>query len=504
MPPEGAVANRRARVAAAAPDESWSEAWTRWNTRKPVAEYERESRQSELKKVLGARDLTVLGVSAIIGAGIFTLPGVGVAQAGPALVVGFIIAGIVCTFAALNYAELASMLPISGSAYAYSYATVGEMLAWLVGWNLVLEYALGNVAVAVAWGDNLVGLLGGLGVNLPPQLTAAPGVATAAAGVTGWFHLPAFLIALAVMFIILRGVKESARMATGLVGVKLFVLLFVIFFGAFYVNPANFNPFAPFGVLGIMGSAAIVFFAYIGFDAVSTAAEETKNPGRDLPIGIIASLVICTALYIAVTLVLTGICPFQNIVNSGDAAQRAFRCAGLGNASLLIGAGAIVGITGVLLVFALGMPRIFMSMARDGLMPAKVAEVHPKYRTPYFTTVVTSVIVAVLAGLTPLASAANLVNIGTLFAFIVVSLAVILLRKRLPGAHRPFKVPFSPWVPAIGIVLMLALVVSLDVITLIRFVAWSGVGLMIYGFYGARRSRHGAPVERREVVLDAR
>jgi basic amino acid/polyamine antiporter, APA family len=474
----------------AGPEESWSEAWQRWNRRKGVDMYARESKSSGLSKTLTARDLTVLGVSAIIGAGIFALPGLGVAVAGPAVVFGFIIAAIAAGFAALNYAELATMMPISGSAYAYSYASVGEMLAWLVGWNLVLEYALGNVAVAVAWGDFLFSALEPFG--FPAAFAGAPGTQVRLADgtfVTGIFHAPAFAIVLLIMTVLIRGVKESAKTATVIVGIKLFVLLFVIFFGAFYINPANYNPFAPFGIFGIMGSAALVFFAYIGFDAVSTAAEETKNPGRDLPIGIIGSLVICTVLYIAVTMVLTGITPWQNIAGSGDAAAQAFSAAGLTTASAIIAVGAIVGITGVLLVFQLGMPRIFMTMARDGLLPKKLAEVDPETHVPKFTTVYGSILIAFAAGLTPLAAAAELVNIGTLFAFLVVSFAVILLRKTMPDAPRPFKVPFAPWVPLIGVVFIVGLMLALQPITLLRFVAWSGLGILIYGFYGARRSQ---------------
>jgi APA family basic amino acid/polyamine antiporter len=493
----------RARIAGSG-EETWGEAWTRWNSRKSIAQYEHESKTTELKRVLGAGHLTVLGVSAIIGAGIFVLPGVGVAAAGPALVLGFVIAAVACTFAALNYSELAAMFPIAGSAYAYSYATVGELLAWLVGWNLLLEYALGNVAVAVGWSGSLASLLQGFGLNLPPALLNAPGLTDAAGNsLGGVFNLPAFLIVILITFILVRGVKESARTATGIVAVKLFVLLFVIFFGAFYIRPENYNPFMPFGILGVMGSAALVFFAYIGFDAVSTAAEETKNPGRDLPIGIIASLVISTVLYIAVTLVLTGITPWQNIANNPAPTAQAFHFAGLDSASLLIAVGSIVGITGVLLVFQLGMPRIFMSMARDGLIPRKFAEVHPEYKTPTFSIWAGSIIVGIFAGVTPIAAAAELVNIGTLFAFLIVSFAVIILRKRMPDAHRPFKVPFSPWVPLIGVAFIFALMASLQMVTLIRFVAWTGLGLMIYGFYGARRSGVTARREaEREVVLE--
>lgn len=487
----------RAVVAGSSDGETWRQAWERWNARKSVAQYGRESEATGLKKVLGPLELTVLGVSAIIGAGIFALPGVGVAVAGPAVAMGFVIAAVASGFAALNYAELAAMMPISGSAYAYSYVSVGELLAWLVGWNLVLEYALGNVAVAVAWSGFFDSMLRGAGLALPDALVAAPPA--------GVFNVPAFIVVLLIMGVLVVGVKESARAATGIVAVKLFVLLFVIFFGAFYVNPENWDPFAPFGVFGIMASAALVFFAYIGFDAVSTAAEETKNPGRDLPIGIIGSLVISTALYIAVSLVLTGITPWQNIAGAPDAAAQAFLSAGLREAGVLIAVGAIVGITGVLLVFQLGMPRIFLSMARDGLLPGKFALVHPKYRTPYFTTVVGSLVIAVFAGVTPIAAAAELVNIGTLFAFLVVSVAVMLLRRTMPGAKRPFKVPFSPWVPLVGIGFIIALMLSLTQLTLIRFVAWSAVGLIIYGFYGAPRSRlrlgYGAG---REVVLESR
>jgi APA family basic amino acid/polyamine antiporter len=469
-----------------------------------VAHYHAESSASGLRKALGARDLTVLGVAAIIGAGIFVLPGVGVARGGPGgLVLGFVFAGIVSTFAALSYAELSAMMPISGSAYAYAYTSVGEMLAWLVGWNLVLEYALGNVAVAVGWGGSLASLLAGFGITIPLQLLNPPGVVDPTTGVVGVFNLPAFLIVMLITAVLVRGVRESARMATGLVALKLFAVLFIIFFGALYVNPANWNPWYPFGILAFMGTGALVFFAYIGFDAVSTAAEETKNPGRDLPIGIIGSLIICTILYIIVALVITGITPWQGIANDPAPAANAFHLAGLNAASVVIAVASVIGITGVLLVFQLGMPRIFMTMARDGLLPRGMATVHPTYQTPYWTTIFCSIVVAAFSAFTPIAAAAELVNIGTLFAFFIVTLAVVLLRRTMPDAHRPFRVPGSPYVPIIGMVLIVSLMASLPVITLIRFFAWSGLGLMIYGFYGARRSRlHGQPNAPRSVVLE--
>ena len=492
----------RARIAGDAHAETWGEAWTRYGARKSFQAYQKDATKSGLKKTLGTLDLTVLGVAAIIGAGIFVLPGVGVARGGPGgLILGFIIAGVASTFAALMYSELAAMMPVSGSAYAFSYISVGELLAWLVGWNLVLEYALGNVAVAVGWSGSLATLLDGIGLHIPAQLLNPPGVADAN-GVIGIFNLPAFLIVLLITIPLLRGAKESARAATVLVAVKLFVVLFVIFFGAFLVNPANFNPLFPLGVLGpSFAAGAIVFFAYIGFDAVSTAAEETKDPGRSLPRGIIGSLVICTLLYILVAVVITGIVPWQRIANDPAPTADAFRFAGQNAMQVIIAVGSIVGITGVLLVFQLGMPRIFLTMARDGLLPKAFTSVHPKYRTPYYTTIFGSVLVALFAAFTPIAAAVNLVNIGTLFAFIVVSIAVIKLRKTMADTPRPFKVPFSPWFPLIGIAFFIALIGSLDTITLIRFVAWSGVGLMIYGFYGAKNSRLRED-RRREVVLE--
>jgi basic amino acid/polyamine antiporter, APA family len=501
---------RRGSVAGERP-EAWSDAWRRWNTPKPVSAYEAEAKRSGLHRTLGPLGLTALGVSGIIGAGIFVLPGVGVQIAGPGLVLGFALAGFTCVFAAMAYSELATMMPIAGSAYAYTYVSLGELLAWLVGWNLVLEYALSTVAVAVGWSGFFGASLRGLGVQLPAAITRAPGLvdptcgtaqAIADACVPGVFNIPAFLIILLIMSILVKGVKESAGTAVFLVGVKLFVLLFVIFFGAFYVDPANFNPFLPFGSFSVVSAGAIVFFAYVGFDAVSTAAEETKNPGRDLPIGIIGSLLISTVLYIAVTVVLTGITPWQNFAGAPDAASAAFNARGLGSAGLLIAVGAIVGITGVLLTNQLGMPRILMGMARDGLLPRSLARVHPTYRTPAFVTVLGSVVMALLAGFTPLAAAVNLVNIGTLFAFVAASIAVVVLRKRMPDAKRPFRVPFAPWSLYLGIGLMILLSVGLGSITLIRFVGWTGIGLMIYGFYGGPRSNQAKERRGRRIVLE--
>lgn len=474
--------------------ESWADARGRYFAKKSVHQFAEDVKRSGLRKTLGALDLTVLGIGAIIGAGIFALPGVVAAKAGPGMALSMVIVGFACALAALCYAEFASMVPVAGSAYTYTYASLGEVVAWLVGWNLVLEYAVGNGTVAVAWSEHFERILGtSLGRDqhsfFDPLLHAPP---------EGVFNLPAALIVLAVMFILMRGIRESARATWYLVGVKLFVLLAIIGIGAFLIDPQNFDPFLPFGFAGVMTGGALAFFAFIGFDAVSTAAEETKNPGRDMPIGILASLAICTVLYVAAALVLTGMVDFRVFAGSGAAAGDAFNARNLGWIALPILLGGIAGITSVLLVFQIGMPRIFFSMARDGLLPRKFAEVHPTTRIPYWTTIFGSILVALFAGVTPIEAAASLTNIGTLFAFIVVCIGVVVLRRRAPDTPRPFRVPGGPVIPIVGVVALLALMISLPTVTWIRFVAWMGVGLLIYGFYGARNSRLR---ERREVVL---
>src|SRR4029453_7409139 len=416
-----------------------------------------------LRRSLTAWDLTLLGIGAIIGTGIFVLTGTAAAnQAGPAITMSYLAAGLACAFAALCYAEFASMIPISGSAYTYAYATLGEIVAWMIGWDLILEYAVGSMTVAIGWSGYMQRLLAGFGIELPIALGAAPPV--------GVINLPAVTIVLLIMVLLVVGIRESARFNAVMVATKLVAVLFFLAAGVAYVKPENWTPFAPYGMPGVMAAAAVVFFAYIGFDAVSTTAEEAKNPQRDLPIGIIASLLICTVLYLAVGLVLSGIVPVVQYragaeglpgVPMVDATESvkflnapvAYALALIGQdwAAGLVSAGAVAGITSVLLVMLMSQPRIFFSMSRDHLLPQGVSAVHPRFGTPYITTIITCVIVALVAGVTQIQTVGEMTSIGTLFAFVVVCAAVLRLRQTRPDAPRPFKVPFGPIFPILGI-----------------------------------------------------
>jgi APA family basic amino acid/polyamine antiporter len=453
-----------------------------------------------LKRSLSALDLTLLGIGAIIGTGIFVLTGTAAAnQAGPAITMSYMAAGLACAFAALCYAEFASMIPIAGSAYTYAYATLGELVAWMIGWDLILEYAVGSMTVAIGWSGYMQNLLRGAGITLPAALAAAPPV--------GGINILAVLIVLVIMILLVIGIRESARANAVMVAVKLVAVLFFLAAGFTYVKPENWSPFAPYGWSGIMAAAAVVFFAYIGFDAVSTTAEEAKNPKRDLPIGIIASLVICTILYLAVALVLAGIVPVTQYRSSAEAlpgmpmvapeesirflnAPVAFALALIGQdwASFLVSAGAVAGITSVLLVMLMSQPRIFFAMSRDGLLPMGVSKVHPKFGTPYITTIITCVVVAIVAGLTQIQVVGEMTSIGTLFAFVVVCAAVLMLRIKRPDAPRPFRVPLGPIFPVLGIVACAYLMLSLPVLTWVRFLVWLDIGMIIYWFYGRSHS----------------
>src|SRR6476660_6733345 len=441
-----------------------------------------------LKRTLTALDLTLLGIGAIIGTGIFVLTGTAAAnQAGPGIVLSYVLAGLACGFAALCYAEFAAMIPISGSAYTYAYATLGEIFAWMIGWDLILEYAVGSMTVAVGWSGYFQRILAGFGLHLPAWMSASP---DPSAGTL--VNLPAILIVLGIMVLLVIGVRESARFNAAMVTVKLAAVAFFIVVGFTYVKPANWSPFMPYGFSGVMTGAAVVFFAYIGFDAVSTTAEEAKNPSRDLPIGIISSLIICTILYLVVAGILTGIIP---VVQYKSDAQ--FLNAPVGYAlsvinkdwaAGLVSAGAVAGITSVLLVMLMSQPRIFFAMSRDQLLPAGVSRVHPKFRTPYITTIITCVIVAAVAGFVPINVLGEMTSIGTLFAFVVVSLAVIVLRLRRPEARRPFRVPGGHVIPVLGVLACVYLMVSLSVMTWVRFLGWLDVGMFIYWFYGRTHS----------------
>src|SRR5271154_3260303 len=404
--------------------------------RKPAATLrsDAETHAGGLKRALGALDLTLLGIGAIVGAGIFVLTGVAAAEyAGPAIVVSFVVSGFACAMAALCYAEFAAMIPVAGSAYSYSYATMGELVGWIIGWDLVLEYAVGAAAVAVGWSGYLNVILEGLGIHLPAALTHAP-----AEGALMQLNLPALLIVLLISVVLYVGISESARLNSMIVVVKLFAISVVILVGVFYIKPANWSPFAPLGWPGIMKGAAVIFFAYIGFDAVSTAAEEVVNPNRDLPIGILASLFICTALYIIVAGVLTGMVP-AHLIDIRAPLASAFELRGLNFVAAIVSIGAVAGLTSVLLVLLLGQSRVFFAVSRDGLLPPAFSRIHPRYRTPYIPTTLTGIAVGITAALLPIQEIAELTNIGTLFAFVLVCFGVWILRRVEPDLHRSFR-----------------------------------------------------------------
>jgi basic amino acid/polyamine antiporter, APA family len=437
-----------------------------------------------LKRALGALDLTMLGIGAIVGAGIFVLTGVAAAKyAGPAIVLSFVVSGFACAMAALCYAEFAAMIPVAGSAYSYSYATMGELVGWIIGWDLVLEYAVGAAAVAVGWSGYLRVILAGLGVQLPGSLIHAPGSAPGAI-----VNLPALLIVLVISAILYIGISESARLNSIIVSIKLVVVVLVIVIGGFYIKPANWSPFAPMGWGGVMKGAAVIFFAYIGFDAVSTAAEEVVNPNRDLPRGILGSLFVCTLLYILVAAVLTGMVPAAAIDLNAPLAS-AFVIRGLNAISGIISLGAVAGLTSVLLVLLLGQSRIFFAVSRDGLLPAAFSKVHPKYRTPYIPTTITAIAVGLTAAFLPIQEIAELTNIGTLFAFVLVCAGVWILRRIEPDLNRPFRTPLVPLVPVLGMFFCAYLMLSLPAVTWIRFFVWMALGFVIYFGYGRFHSR---------------
>jgi len=468
-----------------------------------------------LKRVLGAGDLILLAIGAVIGAGIFSSIGTAAAGetlptgevvrygAGPALIFSFILLGGVCALAALCYAELASMIPQAGSAYAYSYATLGEFVAWIIGWDLILEYAIGNIAVAIAWSGYFSSLLSGIGITLPDYLThgyrtallsSDPAVhallqtAPRLAGIPILMNIPAALIVLAITALLYIGVRESARANAVMVVVKLLVLALFVGLGAMHIDSSNYVPFAPNGWAGIHQGAAIIFFAYIGFDAISTAAEETKNPQRNMPIGILGGLAICTVIYVIVGIVATGLVPYQEL-KAADPLARALEVAGLPIAGWFVAFGAVVSLTAVLLVFQYGQPRIFFAMARDGLLPRWASKVHPKYKTPHITTVATGVVVALGSLFADENEIYDLTNIGTLSAFAIVCIGVLVLRYKDPARTRPFRVPFI-WPVAIGgAAACLYIMKGLPAQAWERFGIWLLIGLALYFVYGYRHSK---------------
>jgi len=504
-----------------------------------------ESGEHSLKRTLGPFQLTALGVGAIIGAGIFVLSGLGAHYAGPGLMLSFVLSGLGCAFAGLCYAEFAAMIPLAGSAYTYAYATLGELLAWIIGWDLTLEYAMGASTVSSGWSNHFIELLDILHIKMPlwlaydhwtalktaenmvaRQMTQAnfpslvPGTqafldkvgdimgaqsaelveraramvgAPNVFGVDIGFNLPAFVIALLITCILVVGIKESARFNATIVVVKVAVVLFVIGMGIKYVNFSNWgsdwNSFAPYGISGIGAGAAYIFFAYIGFDAVSTTAQEAKNPQRDLPIGIIISLVVCTLLYIAVAGVLTGMVPWRE-VNIEAPIARAFLDRGLTTASHVITVGALAGLTSVMLVMLLGQTRVLYSMANDGLLPKRFfADIHPKYRTPWKNTILVGILAAIVGSVTPIDDIGKMVNIGTLLAFVIVCTAVMILRKTNPGQARPFRTPWVPVVPMLGILFNGYMMYKLGWVNWARLIIWLIIGLVVYFGYGRHHSR---------------
>jgi APA family basic amino acid/polyamine antiporter len=489
---------------------------------------ETERPAHRLRRSLGPLQLTFLGIGACVGAGIFSMAGAAAAGdathpgAGPALMLSFALVAIACGFAVLCYAELAALVPVAGSAYTYAYATLGELAAWLIGWDLILEYAVGNVGVAISWSGYFQQLLQGFHVEIPAWLgvdyrsavQAARQVAEARAsgadagglgaavlqaaqaldaaprlaGVPLVFNLPAVLIVAFLTWLLVLGIRESAGFNTAMVILKLAIIGFFVAVGAFYVKPENWSPFAPNGFAGVASAAGVIFFAYIGFDAISTTAEETHHPQRNMPLGMIASLVICTLVYVAVAVVLTGLLPW-NQLGTAEPLATAFATRGMNWTAAIISFGAVFAMTSVLLVFQLGQPRIFFSMARDGLLPGWAARVHPKFRTPHVTTILTGALVAVFAGVSNINEVVELCNIGTLFAFVLVAAGVLVLRWTDPQRPRPFRAPLFPWVPLGAIVTCGWLMVTLPWVTWMRFLGWLAVGLVIYFVYSRRRSR---------------
>lgn len=492
---------------------------------KPISKIVAEAQETgthTLKKTLSGLDLTTLGVGAIIGTGIFVLTGQAAGKhAGPAVIISMIIAGVVSAFAALCYSEFAASVPISGSAYAYGYGTLGEFIAWIIGWDLILEYAFGAATVAVGWSGYVVSFLKDIGINFPATLAAPPGqVVTLSDGSTavGIFNLPGFLIAIAVTLLLIRGIKESARFNTLIVIIKVLVVVLFIVAGIGYVNTDNLGigcgagdpgcaEFMPFGFSGVVTGAAVIFFAYIGFDAVSTAAQEARNPQKDMPRGILGSLAICTVLYILVAGVMVGLVDYKLLTNAAAPIAVAIDEAVKVSAGTTMGAvlaafpfiikiGAVLGLSSTMVVMVMGQPRVFYSMSKDGLLPSWAAKIHPRFQTPHVTTAITGGIVAVLAGFVPISLLGELVSIGTLFAFVIVGTGIIILRSSNPALNRPFKVPLSPWIPMATVLSAAYLMNSLPLDTWIRLIVWMSIGLVIYFAYSYTHSKLGQEEER--------
>jgi basic amino acid/polyamine antiporter, APA family len=467
-----------------------------------------ETGEHSLKRVLGPVNLVTLGIGAIIGTGIFVLTGqVAAANTGPAIVLSMVLAGIASALAGLCYSEFASVVPIAGSAYTYGYATLGELFAWIIGWDLILEYALGAATVAVGWGGHLTSFLHDfVGIDFPAAFAAAPGtiIHTAGGDVTAIFNLPAVIITVLVTALIIVGIRESANVNTVIVFVKLAVVVIVILGGAAFVNmaflhpliPPNTGTFGEYGYSGILTGAGKIFFAYIGFDAVSVAAQEAKNPQRDMPIGILGSLVVCTILYIIVSGIMVGLVPYKQMMGSPAPMVVAIRAAEAASGgspllhmmTMLVELGAIAGLSSVMVVMMMAQPRIFYSMANDGLLPPFAKKIHPRFRTPHITSMITGVAVAIAAGLTPISVLGDLVSIGTLMAFVIVSLGIIFLRKNRPDLKAAFRTPAVPLVPILSALVSLALMYGLSTETWLRLIIWMAIGLVIYFAYGYKHS----------------
>jgi len=471
-----------------------------------------ETGEHSLKRKLGALNLITLGIGAIIGAGIFVLTGQAAAlHAGPAVPFSMILVGIACTFAGLCYAEMASTVPVAGSAYTYSYATMGELIAWIIGWDLVLEYAAGAATVGVGWSGHLVSLFTQFGISLPEHLTQAPtrwctagevsravaGCGHAGLNMTGALvNLPAVFIVAVMSTILVVGIKESASVNNLIVILKVAIVLLIVGVGLKYVNPSNWHPLVPpntgewgtFGISGVLRGAGLVFFAYIGFDAVSTAAQEAKNPQRDLPIGILGSLAICTLLYVVVSAVLVGMVPYTELNVAAPVAYALEKVGAPHLVRILVDVGAVLGLASVILVMLLGQSRVFYSMSRDGLLGRWAGQVHPRFRTPYLSSIFTGIAVGLATGILPLQLLGQLVNIGTLLAFVLVCIGVLVLRKKRPDLDRPFRTPWVPFVPIMGIVCCLGLMATLPADTWIRLIIWLLIGFVIYFGYGRKHS----------------
>ncbi|MFN2564570.1 MAG: amino acid permease [Gemmatimonadaceae bacterium] len=484
-------------------------------SRKPIAALVADAEHGGLRRALGPGALVLLGIGAIIGAGIFVLTGNVAAQhTGPALVLAMILAGVACAFAGLCYAELASMIPVAGSAYTYAYATMGQFMAWVIGWDLVLEYSLASATVALGWGANAVSLLADLGIHVPPRLAAPAGAVVSLADgttATALFNLPAALVVLAITALLVVGVKESARTNTVIVFIKLAVLVLFVAVAARYVRPELWQPLIPpntgtfgeFGWSGVVRGAGIIFFAYIGFDAVSTAAQEARNPQRDLPIGILGSLAVCTVAYISVALVLPGVVHYSRL-NVADPINVGLAATGVTWLGPFIKVGALAGLFSVMLVNLMAQPRIFYAMSRDGFLPPAFGRIHPRFRTPHVTTTITGVLVATTAALFPIGVLGQLVSMGTLLAFAIVCAGVLVLRRTDPQLPRPFRAPGMPWVALGGLLVCVYLMLVLPLATWARLAVWLGLGLAIYFTYGRRnveRARAAGAVSRDDAAV---